>query len=296
MSVDITKVHGSGHKGRVLKDDIHTFVEKKQPAPPTQAKKPEASAPPSKKTAPFIATGSQIEKEIVQMSDFQKGMQKSMTEANNVPHFYYKDEIDVTELFNFREELKKKKNNISVMSFLIKSFSLSLNQYPILNAYYDVNKPFEYSLVKNHNISIAIDSPKGLVVPNIKNCQILSVLEVQQELDRLKKASEQGTLGPKELYDGTISISNIGNIGGTYLGPLVLPPQVCIVAIGKTQVVPKFANEAKAFEDPRVVPRRIMNVSFGCDHRVLDGATVARFAAIWKNYLENPLSMTLHMR
>lgn len=96
------------------------------------------------------------------------------------------------------------------MPFIVKAFSMSLTEFPIINSSYDVEKPFEYTMIPNHNISIAVDSPKGLVVPNIKNCQNLSVLQIQQELTRLRKESEEGKLGPKELFEGTVSISNIG--------------------------------------------------------------------------------------
>lgn len=113
----------------------------------------------------------------MKMSDFQKGMQKSMTEANSIPHLYLKDEVDITELADLRELIKKEKP-ITYMSLLIKSFSLALLKFPIINSTYDVTKPFEYTQHASHNISIALDSPKGLVVPNIKNVQNLSVSEI----------------------------------------------------------------------------------------------------------------------
>ena len=89
---------------------------------------------------------------------------------------------------------------------------MALTQYPILNSSYQASKPFEYTNFKNHNISIAVDSPKGLIVPNIKNCQGLSVLDIQNELLRLRKLAEEGKMGGNDLFDGTITISNIGNI------------------------------------------------------------------------------------
>lgn len=98
------------------------------------------------------------------------------------------------------------------MPFIIKAISMSLSQYPIINSWYNKDKPFEYTLVENHNISFAIDSPKGLVVPNIKNVQNLTILEVHEEFNRIIAASQAGTLGFKDLSDGTFSISNIGNI------------------------------------------------------------------------------------
>lgn len=98
------------------------------------------------------------------------------------------------------------------MPFFIKAFSMAMLEYPIINSHYDVSKPFEYIQFASHNISIAIDSPKGLVVPNIKNCQNLSIIEINEELNRIRKASQDGRLGPKELFGGTVTLSNIGNI------------------------------------------------------------------------------------
>ena len=100
-------------------------------------------------------------------------------------------------------------------------------------------------------------------------------------MTRLRELSEQAKLTSKELNHGTVCLSNIGTIGGTHACPLILPPQVCIVAIGKMQVLPKFIGG-------QVVGRNVINVSFGCDHRVIDGASVARFSNEWKRVIENP--------
>jgi len=98
------------------------------------------------------------------------------------------------------------------MPFIIKAVSLALNDYPIINSWYDSSKPFEYNIIENHNISFAIDSPKGLVVPNIKNVQNLSILEIHEEFQRLVKSAQAGTLGIKDLTEGTFNISNIGTL------------------------------------------------------------------------------------
>lgn len=184
------------------------------------------------------------------------------------------------------------------MTFFIKAFSLALRDYPLLNSLYDINKPFEYTLVKQHNISLAVDSPKGLVVPNIKNVDALSIMDIQAEIKRLVKSAEAGTLGAKDLFDGSICISNIGTMGGTYTGPLILPPQTTIVGLGRVQNLPRYINKptVSGVENLVLEPRKIMNVSFGCDHRVIDGATVTKFSNKWKSYLEDPSTMLLHLK
>lgn len=209
-------------------------------------------------------------------------MQKSMTESNKIPHLYLHEEFDITETEKMRKTIKGSGKKVTLMGILIKTFSLALRKYPIMNATYDpqVNE-FEYTLQGAHNISVAIDSPNGLVVPNIKNVQDISLLDIQEQLENLRKLSAEARLTAKELSGGTVCLSNIGTIGGVNACPLILPPQVCIVAIGKMQTLPKFVKE-------QVVPRTVINVSYGCDHRVIDGATVAKFSNEWKKVLENP--------
>lgn len=110
------------------------------------------------------------------------------------------------------------------MSIFVKAFSLALNDFPIINSTYDESKPFEYNIVKNHNITVAIASPHGLVVPNIKNVQNLNIVEIQEQIKILREKADQGKLGGDDLFNGSVSISNIGTIGGTYAGPLVFAP------------------------------------------------------------------------
>ncbi|CAD8070336.1 unnamed protein product [Paramecium sonneborni] len=265
-NIDIQNIKGTGIYGTITKDDISNY----QNQPKSQQ------------------TNSIQKSQIIKMTDFQKGMQKSMTESNTIPHLYLQEEIDITSLSSFREELKKQ-SNITFMTLFIKSFSLALHQFPILNSTYDSNAPFQFVTHQDHNISIAMDSPKGLVVPNIKQVQNLSILEVQQQLNKLRKLGDESKLGPNELNNGTICISNIGTIAGTYVGPLILPPQVCIVGIGRVVLQPRFIGGSYQ-------PRKIIYTSFGCDHRILDGATIARFQNTWKQYLEQPEQMMVKLK
>lgn len=147
-----------------------------------------------------------------------------MTAANSIPHLYVQEEIDLTEAKAFRETLKKNNQKITFMSIFVKAFSLALSDYPIINSLYDPETPFEYKIAQNHNITVAINSPHGLVVPNIKNVQNLNLLQIQQEINALREKADKGQLGPKELYDGTVSISNVGVVGGTYASPLLFAP------------------------------------------------------------------------
>ncbi|EGR34705.1 hypothetical protein IMG5_003380 [Ichthyophthirius multifiliis] len=283
LKVDLNLIENpTGKDGRITEQDIRNYLKPQ--------KQPQQQAQQTQQNQETTTTTQTQKKQQIKMSEFMKGMQKSMTESNKIPHLYYKDEFDLTKLSEIRQQWKKQlNNNVSFMTIFIKSFSLALQDFPILNSHYNTNTPFEYTLNQGHNITIAVDSPNGLVVPNIKNVQNLSVLEVQKELKKLVKLAEQGTLGPKELFDGTICISNIGTIGGTYTAPLILPPQVCIVGLGKVQTLPRYV-------EGQLLPRQIMNVSFGCDHRIIDGSTVAKFSNQWRDYLENPSLMILNLK
>ena len=127
-----------------------------------------------------------------------------------------------------------------------------------------------------------MDTPRGLLVPNIKQVNSLSMLEIAQELRELQALGADNKLGQTHLTGGTFSISNIGSIGGTYASPVVMLPQVAICAIGRMQTVPRFdVNGA-------VVPTQTMCMSFGADHRVIDGATMGRFSNRVKQLLESP--------
>jgi 2-oxoisovalerate dehydrogenase E2 component (dihydrolipoyl transacylase) len=121
----------------------------------------------------------------------------------------------------------------------------------------------------------------SLIVPNVKNVQSKSIFEIAVELNRLKELAAKGQLGTADLSGGTITLSNIGNIGGTLLHPVLVSSEVCIGAVGRIQRLPRY-------ELDKVVPHEVMAVSWNADHRVVDGATVARFVRIWKQYLETP--------
>ena len=136
---------------------------------------------------------------------------------------------------------------------------------------------------------MAVDSKLGLLVPNVKQCQDKSILEIAEEVSRLTLAAREGRVNPEDLRAGTITISNIGAIGGTVATPIINKPQVAIVALGKVQKLPRFNDKGE------VEARTIMQISWSGDHRVIDGGTIARFCNLWKDYLEDPTDMLVAM-
>lgn len=293
-NVDITQISGTGREGRVTKEDIYKFVEAKKAVPATQA----APAYPTQHTP-----GKQQETK-TSLTKTQEQMFKTMTRSLNIPHFLYADEIDFTNLVELRRRLNKvlaksaepgsdEVTKLSYLPFIIKAVSMALFKYPVLNARVDVDpstsKP-SLAYRSQHNIGVAMDTPQGLLVPVIKDVANLNVLSIARELVRLQALAHAGRLSVQDMTGGTITVSNIGNIGGTYLSPVVVEREVAILGIGRMRTVPAFD------EHDNVVKKEICNFSWSADHRVVDGATLARAAQVVRGIVEEPDVMVMHLR
>lgn len=270
MEIDLAQVQGSGDKGRVLKADLTASTDKSAdliqlPVKNTGGKRTEA------------------------IRGIQAAMAKHMMHSVfSVPHFSVSEEIEMDNLMAARAQLKpafeKEGVKLSFMPFFIKAMSLALEQFPIINSQVNADCT-EVTYFDDHNIGVAVDSKVGLVVPNIKGVQHLSLLEVAQRSNELVELAREGRLSSSDLKGGTISISNIGVLGGTVATPVINAPESAIVALGKIQRLPRFD------ENDNVKAVNIMHVSWSGDHRIIDGATMVRFNNLWKSYLENPLTM-----
>jgi 2-oxoisovalerate dehydrogenase E2 component (dihydrolipoyl transacylase) len=205
-----------------------------------------------------------------------------------VPHFSVSEEIEMDNLIDARAQLKASFERdgvkLSFMPFFIKAMSLALEQFPIINSQVNADCS-EVTYFEDHNIGLAVDSKIGLVVPNIKGVQNLTLMEVAKRSNQLVDLARQGKLSSSDLKGGTISISNIGVLGGTVATPVINAPESAIVALGKIQRLPRFD------ENDVVKAVNIMHVSWSGDHRIIDGATMVRFNNLWKSYLENPITM-----
>lgn len=312
LNVDILQIDGSGKDGRVLKEDIYKFVQQRDTAPssPTPSTQPTPTTPtptPGPSFSPELSTAGPQQETPVALTRTQEMMFKTMTRSLNIPHFLYADEVDFTSLVELRGRLNKvlsksglsdsQVGKLSYLPFIIKAVSMSLYKYPILNARVDVDsaggKP---TLVhrSQHNIGVAMDTPSGLLVPVIKNVGGLNILGIAAELARLQGLAVAGRLAPHDMAGGTITVSNIGNIGGTYLSPVVVEREVAILGIGRMRTVPAFSTVPG--EEDRVVRRQVCNFSWSADHRVVDGATMARAAEVVRAIVEEPDVMVMHLR
>jgi 2-oxoisovalerate dehydrogenase E2 component (dihydrolipoyl transacylase) len=272
--LDLSKIAGSGKQGRVLKEDVLRYLD--EPLAPI--------------VPPLVTLGMDRREPIVGV---RKIMARHMTESvSTIPHFSFVDEIDVTELIKVRASLKARYGSddlkITLMPLLMKALSLSLLAFPIINSRVD-NDFSEITYLASHNIGMAVDGKTGLLVPNVKDVQQRSIVEIAGEIGRLTEAARSGIINPADLKGGTVTISNIGAIGGISAAPIINKPEVAIVALGKIQGLPRFDGNGE------LVERQIMTVSWSGDHRVIDGATIARFNNHWKAYLEIPETMMANM-
>ncbi|MCE8041000.1 dihydrolipoyllysine-residue acetyltransferase [Halomonas daqingensis] len=293
--LDLEVVAGSGKDGRVLKEDVLRFLEQgpqQQGEPP--AARPASPAPQSETpsgAAPSRHAAGEVRVEPIR--GVRAVMARRMVEsASTVPHFQYGEEIDVTELLALRERLKPaaeaQQVRLTLMPFFMKALALAVREEPILNARLNPEVS-EIHYLPEVNVGMAVDSKAGLIVPNVKRVEQRSVLEVAREIQRLTAAAREGRVAQEDLKGGTISISNIGAFGGTYAAPIINVPELAIVAIGKSQWLPRFDERGE------VVRRAIMTVTWAGDHRVIDGGTIARFCNAWRGYLESPETMLLHL-
>ncbi|KAJ3025479.1 UNVERIFIED_CONTAM: hypothetical protein HDU68_007091, partial [Siphonaria sp. JEL0065] len=298
--VDLALVTGTGKNGRITKEDVFAFKAapfKSAPntAPTTPTPPPHTQKPTATPNAPLPTVT--VQDVLKPLTTIQKAMFKQMTRSLSIPHFGYSDAITLDAATTFRNSINAflAKNpyqgvsKITYMPIFMKALSLALVEFPVLNARV-VEDGTDVKLLYRgaHNIGVAMDTPFGqttrLIVPNVKNIQQKSILDIAVELDRLKEAGKKG-LSNADLNGGTITLSNIGTIGGNWMHPVVVTSEVCIGALGKTERLPRFET-VNGVES--VVAKSIMPVSWNADHRVVDGATMARFVQLWKKYLENP--------
>jgi 2-oxoisovalerate dehydrogenase E2 component (dihydrolipoyl transacylase) len=278
-NVDIKQVSGTGPSGRVLKKDMIDFL---------------AEDPVQSQGDPSEAAKQTSSIETIPMTGIRAVMATQMLKSvSTIPHFTYAEEIDITRCNSIRRELNGSQRDgetrLTLMAFFIKSLSIALSEFPIVNSHMsdDGKHILQHA---DHNIGMAVDSPMGLLVPNIKGVNHLSLVNIANEVKRLTDAGRAGRLAPDDMKGGTVTISNIGAIGGTVTTPIINAPEVAIVGIGRMQKLPRFDDNGN------VVSREIIDVSWSGDHRVIDGGTIARFNNAWKRLLEHPQEMLLALK
>lgn len=285
LNIDINTIVGTGPVGRVLKKDIYRAHEERQKK---ESREEERIVLPRKIDTPEIKIAGEVER--VPISMLRRTIAKNMVLSKaTIPHAAAIDEFDVTELVRFRKEQKEMAMengvHLTYMPFIIKALVLTLKEFPMINASYD-EKNEELILKKYYNIGIATDTPDGLMVPVIKEADKKGILQIAKEVSTLSAESREKTISLDKLQNGTISITNFGAVGTIAGIPVIKPPEVAILGIGRITKKPVVV-------DDEIVIRDILTVTLAIDHRVIDGADAGRFLNKLKEYLKNPMLLLL---
>ncbi|MFS2223036.1 dihydrolipoyllysine-residue acetyltransferase [Pantoea sp. B65] len=277
FGVNLAKVKGSGRKGRILKEDVQSYVKdavKRAESAPAAA----GGGIPGMLPWPKVDFSKFGEIEEVEMGRIQKISGANLSRNWVViPHVTQHDEADITDVENFRKqqntEAEKKKQDLKItpLVFLMKAAAKALEEFPRFNSSLSEDGQ-KLTLKKYINIGVAVDTPNGLVVPVFRDVNKKGIVELSRELAVISKKARDGKLTASDMQGGCFTISSLGGIGGTAFTPIVNAPEVAILGVSKSSMKPVW--NGKEF-----VPRLMLPLSLSFDHRVIDGAAGARFAA-----------------
>ena len=266
LGVNVNQLQGSGRGGRVKQEDIKDFIKNNQ----IKHNDPKKS---EKIDLPY--DHSEFGKVDVQKIPRIKRLSgPHLVKAwNSIPHVTQHDEIDITEMEDFRKGLvdlnTREKIPVTPLAFIMKALVNAMKKYPNFNSSLDPENE-EVIYKKYFHIGIAVDTPHGLMVPKIRNVDQKDILTLGRELRKTSKACKELKIDKKEFFGGSMTISSLGGIGGSFFTPIVNLPEVCILGIGKTEI-------KQVYIDGKFLPRKMMPVSLSYDHRMIDGAEAARF-------------------
>lgn len=287
LGIDINQIKGTGPIGRVTRDDVSRSGGAGGGLETYSAKTPGIQIP----RAPYQGPAGAVEERVPMRGIRRKIAEKMQTSKHIVPHFSLMDEANVTALVALREGLKSKAEKMGIkvtyLPFLMKALVATMREFPKFNASID-DAAEEIVYKKYFNIGFAADTENGLVVPVIKNADQKSILEISQEIVELSTKARANKLSPEDMKGGTISITNIGSIGGSFATPIINHPEVAILGMYKI-------TDRLVLEDGKVSSVKVMNLSITADHRLIDGAEAARFLKAFIERLENPGVLMLDM-
>ncbi len=286
LGVDLTKLKGTGEKGRITVDDVRNFLRGPAPAAapgaaPSGGGIPEIPAQDFSRFGPI---------ETRPLSRIKRISGPHLLRAwLNVPHVTHNDEADVTELEAYRKELdaaaKDKGYRVTMLAFLLKASVSALKRYPEFNSSLSPEKD-ALILKRYYHIGIAVDTPDGLVVPVLRDVDRKGIDKLSQEMGAVSKRARDGKLAAADMQGASFTISSLGGIGGTAFTPIVNAPEVAILGVVRARMTPVW--DGSAFQ-----PRLMLPVSLSYDHRVIDGALAARFARHLCHVLEDVRRLVL---
>ena len=263
LGVSLSKISGSGQKGRILAEDLKSYVKQ------------------------IVTTGNIDEEvEIVTLSRIKKISGKHLTKCwTTIPHVTQFDEVNIEQMEQFRQHQKERNIKLSPLVFIMKAVVQVLKNHPNFNASLDENG--ENLVIKKYfNLGIAVDTPNGLVVPVVRDVGKKSLVELSEELAETSERAREGILKPEEMKNAGFTISSLGGIGGTQFTPIINSPEVAILGVSRTQIKPIWNGES-------FKPTAMLPLALSYDHRVIDGVEGARFMADLNQVLRNITEMLL---
>lgn len=287
--VDINQLSGTGLAGRVTREDVlQASGGLDMVTPATNGRAPGLGIP----RPAYQSTRTQQE-ERVPIRGIRKKIAENMQMAKQIiPHFTLMDEAQVDELVAMRESLKdyaeKNQTKVTYLPFVMKALISTIREFPMFNASMD-DAAQEIVYKKYFNIGFAADTPNGLVVPVIKDADMKSILEISREILDLSKRARDGKLKPEEMKGATITITNIGSVGGTYATPIINHPEVAI--LGMYKIMDRLALKP----DGSVTSHKWMNFTITADHRLIDGAVAANFLRAFIQRIQQPARLMMDL-
>ncbi len=282
VDIDLAQVAGTGSGGRITREDVKATVSTQRtiepPAATSDGKNTRDIGEPESDAFGAVR--------VERLTKLQQTMARRMLESwTTIPRVTNFDDADVTELEQLRQTSKRDYAEagvkLTILPLIVKAVALTLKHHPMLNAVLDAQNG-EIRFKQYVNVGIAVDTDRGLVVPSLRQADLLSVAEIARRIEGLSQSARDNKLTQEDFYGSTFTISNLGSIGGTYSTPIINPPELAILLLGRARRMRVFVD------DDREEPRLILPLSLSYDHRLIDGATAARFLNELKTYIESP--------
>ena len=266
LGANIYKIEGSARAGRITEEDVKNFVNKN------------LNEPQAKEKIQVKLEFNHSEFGEIEIKDIPRIKRLAaphlLNSYSTIPHVTHHDEIDVTELEEFRSSLTDsftgERKKITPLAFIIKAIVLSLKKFPRFNSSIDDIENGKITLKKYFHIGIAVDTPHGLMVPKIRNANEKDINQLSIELKNVSDECRNLKIDKKEFFGGSMTITSLGGIGGSFFTPIINYPEVAILGVGRSY-------KKQVFLDGKFMPRTILPLSLSYDHRIIDGAEAARF-------------------
>ncbi|HSR50256.1 MAG TPA: 2-oxo acid dehydrogenase subunit E2 [Acidobacteriota bacterium] len=279
QGVDISQIQGSGPLGRISESDVISYAQ--------GVRRPAAAGAPAPSLPDFSQWG-QVETE--KFSNVRRATAKAMANAwTQIPHVTQHDKADITDLEKLRKryggQAEKEGAKLTVTAILLKILAAALKEFPHFNVSIDPEEEVIYRKQYIH-LGVAVDTPRGLLVPVIRDADQKGIIEIAVELGTMAEKAREGKVALEDMKGGCCTLTNLGGIGGTSFTPIVNWPEVCILGVSR-------GSKEAVWQDGQWVPRLMMPLSLSYDHRIIDGADAARFLRWICEALEEPFVLAL---